>query len=119
MFRDTDGLRGTFKLTKGSIVSIDSNRILYFETSVDTKHTVVVYTANERLEFRGSLSHIIAEMDKKRFYQCGRSLVLNLEHITALDIVKLQAVLADTLIVDIPAKYAPKLVKRINDYKGR
>jgi len=117
--RDANGLKGTFKLAKDSIVSIDSANIMFFETSLETKHTIVIYTIDKRLEFRGSLSQIEAEMDKSRFYRCQRNLIVNLEHVTAVDVVKFKIVFKNGLITDATIKHANKLSQRVRDYNNK
>jgi two-component system response regulator AgrA len=115
--QDTNGLKGTFKLAKDSVVSIDSTKIMFFETSVDTKHTVIVYTAEGRLEFRGSLSQIEKEMDKTRFFRCQRNLIINLEKVIAVDIVQMLITFENGLSTDIAIKQVGKLSRRVREYK--
>jgi two-component system response regulator AgrA len=114
--QDADGLRGTFKLAKDSIVSIDSTDIMYFEISPETKHTILIFTTDGRFEFRGSLSQIEGEMDKKRFFRCQRNLIVNLAKVVAVDVVQLNILFENGLLVDIGAKQAMKLAARVRDY---
>jgi len=110
--KGADGVRGTFKLSKDSIVSINSTEIVYFEVSQEAKHMIVLNTESSRYEFRGSLSQIEKEMDKVRFFRCQRNLIINMEKVTAIDAVQLKLHFNNGWVVDIAANR----VKKISDH---
>jgi len=118
--RDTTWLKGAFKLAQDSLVSVNSNDIVYFETSPESKRVVVVYTTDGRQEFRGSLTKVEGKMDKKRFYRCQRNLIINLARVTAVDTTQLKIVFDNGLCVDIAAKQASKLMRHVEEsHAGR
>ena len=107
--QDVRGWRGLFSLAKDSLVSVDSAKILCFITNPDMKHTVVMYTTDSRMEFRGNLTKIEPTLDKSRFFRCQRNMIVNLEKVISVDPVQLKLVLEHDLVVDIAAKSLKKL----------
>jgi len=107
--RDASHFVGSFKPSKDSIISIDSRKVMYFETSVDIKNSVIIYATDSKLEFRGSLSKIEKQLDKKRFYRCQRNRIVNLENIVAVDRAQLTVLFKNGLSIDIAPKQVHKL----------
>ena len=111
--RDGKGRQGALDASKGSIISIDNDKIMYFETSLEAKHNIVIYTTDGRLEFRGSLSQIEKLLNKKRFFRCQRNLIVNLEKVTELDTVQSEITFENGLVVDVAAKRINALKRRL------
>ena len=65
--RDGKGRQGVLDATKDSLISVDSAKILWFETSAEAKHIIELYTMDGRVEFRGSLRQIEKQLDKNGF----------------------------------------------------
>ena len=119
--RDTDCQRGTFKLVKDCIVSIDSSDIMYFKTSHEGQRTVEVYTFENRLEFRGNLSSIEDGMDTTRFFRCQRNLIVNLENIKvlAIDSGAPKIIFANDLVEEMFPRKFNALKKRFMAFKNK
>jgi two-component system response regulator AgrA len=96
-----------FKLSKDEIISLDSSKILYFESSPSTPHNVIVYTENSRYQFREKLTHIEKELNAS-FFRCHRSFIVNIEKIARLDTALLKLQLKNGTSIDIAAKYIKK-----------
>jgi two-component system response regulator AgrA len=116
--RDASDFLGSFKPSKDSIISMDSKRIMYFETSADIKNSIIIYTTDGSLEFRGSLSKIDKQLDKSRFYRCQRNIIVNLENIVAVDSARLTVLFENGMIVDVSPKQIHKLGQRVRDIMG-
>ena len=116
--KNASGFMGIRKLNKDSIISIDSRKIMYFETSAEVKHSIVMYTSDGSLEFRGSLSHIEKQLDKKRFYRCQRNIIVNIENIVAVDSEQLSALFQNGMEIEISHKQIHKLNQRVCDAKS-
>jgi len=115
--RDATGFMGSTKLSKDCIISLDSRKIMYFETSVEIKNSVIVYTSDGNFEFRGSLTQIEKQLDKTRFYRCQRNIIVNLENIVAVDAVRLTSLFANGMVIPISPKQIHKLSSRVRDAK--
>ena len=113
----------TFKATrgdtKGHIISIDYDKIMYFEVSVEAKHNIVLYTAVSRYEFRASLGKIEKLLDKKRFYKCQRRFVFNLENIQTLDAEQSLITFSNGLVLEISAKPMSILRRKLEAWRKR
>ena len=62
-------------------VCIDKKDLLYLE-SVDDK--VFAYTGNNVLKIEGSLNSFMIDMDDGSFFRCSKSMVINVNRVTAL-----------------------------------
>ena len=113
---DVKSYRGK-TLTKDSMVSIDIGEIICFETIPGEKNTVTVYTSEGALSFRGSLKKVEEEMkDRRNFYRCQNSLLVNLDKVLALDPVRCKLSLDRGLFMDIAGRKIKTLGNKIDDY---
>lgn len=67
----------------GSIISIDYDKIVFFETSHKI-HKVVLHTTDRCIEFYGKMKEIEKTLDS-RFYRCHRSFIVNKNNIKSID----------------------------------
>jgi len=95
----------------GEIWSIPHNDILFFETHGKIRHRIILYTENDKLEFRGFLGEI--EKLVPEFYRCHKSYLLNLSKITYIDKLAKEAVMPNGQRVHIAEKKMSELVKAI------
>lgn len=116
--KDVRGFRSFFNLAKDTIVSVDSRTILYFETSTETKHSIIMYTTSGNVEFRGNLSRIEKDLNRKEFYRCQRNYIVNLEKIIAIDAVQLTVIFENNMQIEISPKQVYKLSARVRSIKG-
>ena len=106
----------SFAPSKDSTVSIDSRDIMYFETSLDAKHNIVMYTKNSQMQFRGSLSEVEKTVDKKRFCRLQRSLIVNLENIEVVDVKKSEILFVNDMVLLVSKSIANKVSKLVKDF---
>ena len=69
-----------FKRSNGSLLSLHTSNILYFETSSLRSHRVIVYSGNAVYDFYGSLNDIERTIDES-FYRCHKSFIINLKKV--------------------------------------
>jgi len=100
---DVKGFFGKSSLAKDSNVAIENDKILYFATEPDIKHTIIIYTTNGRITSPGSLKQVEASMDS-RFFRCQNNLIVNLDKVTGIDPIQHTATLEGNLTVDLVAK---------------
>ena len=116
--RDASGFMGFFNPSKDSVISLDSRTIQYFETSLEIKNSIVIYTSKGSLQFRGSLSRIQRQLDKKRFYKCQRNIIVNLENVVAVDCNEMTVLFANGMEMDILPAHIHNLKKRVAEARG-
>ena len=99
---------------KGRLEAIYHSKILYFEKNLGTQN-IFLYTETERYEFRGSLSQIEKELDK-RFVRCHRAIIVNTEKIASYDRAerKIQFIGIDKQL-DVASRYARKFEAAIKE----
>jgi len=112
---DVRKFRGKSDLAKDSIISIENEKILYFMTEPELKHTVIVVTTDGQMQFRGSLSDIEKKVDAKRFYRCQKNLIVNLNKIAAVDSMQYIIRFIDDSEVYLVPRNAKKLKERISE----
>lgn len=64
-------------------ISIDFNNILFFETT-EKLHRIKLHGTNRTVTFYGTMKEVLAKLDK-RFYQCHRSFIINMDYIKEID----------------------------------
>ena len=100
--------RFVFNRSKDKIKSIDCSDIVYFKVSSLATHKVELYTVNDRYEFRGTLSQIEKELDK-RFFRCHRAFIVNVEKISYVDKLEHRLQLDNGDFIDIAVKNFKKV----------
>lgn len=65
------------------IISIEYNKILFFETS-NIIHKVVLHAVDRQIEFYAKMKDVEAKLDE-RFYRCHRSFLVNKDNIKEID----------------------------------
>ena len=108
VFRLTKDTTG--HLSKGSTIAIDYDKILFFETSPTTPHSIVIITENSRHEFRAKLAEIYKSLDG-RFFQCHRSYIVNIDKVSVVDERLMKLHLSNGGTIDIAARH----VKRVRE----
>ena len=116
IFKLYNDIKGNLAITKGSIMSINKADIFYFETSLDTEHIIIIHTFDEHFEFRGKISKITEEISNKSFVRCQRNLIINLDHIKAVDTIQYKVVFTNNISVDISENQILKLAKMFSEY---
>jgi len=77
----------SFKVGLDKIMTVELGDILFFTTSVDSEHKVMLHTVNGVFEFYGALKDLIKELTED-FYYCHNSYIVNTKQITQFDIAK-------------------------------
>lgn len=85
------------------------DRILYFETSSEREHQVILYLENGRLSFRSSLSDL--EKISNKLIRCHRSYLINPEKIVHID-TKRRSILLENGHECLVSRLKMNLVKR-------
>jgi len=99
---DSDREWKRLRLEKNSHVTIDCESIICIAPNPDVKHTVVIHTTDGVLEYRSSLTDIMAQLDKTRFFRCQNNLIVNLYRIVNIDAVHRKIMFDSKLEVAIP-----------------
>jgi len=81
--KDNDA-RFIFKRANGSLLSLFTSKILYFEASQAKSHRIIVYLEDSVYDFYGSLNDVERTIDEA-FYRCHKSFIVNLRKITKID----------------------------------
>jgi len=66
-----------------SVINVPYDEILYFESSVDNRNSLLLHTANSALKFRGYLTDV-AKLGPP-FYWCHKSYIVNINNIKSID----------------------------------
>ena len=103
-------------LAKGSIISIESNKIICFTTGPNMNRTVIIWTTNGQLQQQGNLTQIEATLDKNHFYRCQSNLIVNLSKIINLDPLHGVLTLEGNLQMNIASRKVKGLKERIFEY---
>lgn len=88
---------------------IDASQIYYIETSVKP-HRIVINYKKELLDFRGTISEILKKLPSN-FFQCHRSIIVNLDKVHYIDMNNRTIHLIDKRICDGSVSMLKKLRK--------
>jgi len=66
------------------VITVPLFDIVYFATSVNNKHKILLNTLNAVYEFRSSLSELSSTLDSS-FYRCHHAFIINLQHVSYFD----------------------------------
>jgi len=116
--KDVKRLGGSYNLAKDAVVVLDRNKIFYFMTNPNTKHTVVVISTEGRMEFNGSLKQVEKELDKEHFYRCQNNLIVNIDKVISVDPVQCTVLLEGGHVVDVAARQVKKMKERVEKHSS-
>lgn len=92
----------------GETILLDSNEIIRIETS-DTIHKVEIHTNSSIKSVYGTLKEFEAALDKKHFYRCHKSIIVNTNHIREINRRQKNILLSNGEVCDISSRYLKKL----------
>lgn len=111
---EADSLQYTIRIRSKSI-SIFHKDILYFETG---KHSVIVHTTKENYSFVYTLSQVVQDLASMDYFvSCGRSYVINLNHVTGFK--EHDLIMTDHTIIPIPVRERERLKEIIYKWKEK
>ena len=95
---------------RGGVQKLDVSRITYIEVQ---DHDLIYHTATDALLSKGKLSEVEAGLDPKRFFRCGKSHLVNLEFV---DAVQNNDVLVGDSVIQVSRARRKALLDALNDY---
>jgi len=72
-----------FKMNN-NIISLEQDKIVYFESSVNTPHKIILYATDTIYNFYGNMNEISNDLNKN-FYRCHKSYIVNIKRIIKID----------------------------------
>jgi len=101
----------TFKVLDNKYISVESAKIIYFETSVTAAHKIILHAEDKIYNFYGNLKQIEKLLDKN-FLRCHNSFIANLARVREYDVKEKKLVFDNGYTCEISVRS----VKKVNDY---
>ncbi|MCL2436540.1 MAG: LytTR family DNA-binding domain-containing protein [Clostridiales bacterium] len=95
----------------GEVWMIPYDDILFFETNSETRNKIILHTAHNKLDFRGTLGEVETRIPE--FYRCHKSYLLNPKKIACLDRTTKEAVMVNDGRAHVSEKKMSELAKVI------